>query len=1424
MHTKLIQKSKLILLAGLSIVSICACIWEAPVPGFDIKAIKSYKEIPGVTDEEISAIEALKSKRQGFSYWMIPSTEAFTLSDGTNAGFVAEFCDLLSGLFDAPFVQGFDSWEFLKTGLENKTIDFTSELTPTTERRQLCFMSHPIAQRPLGVFVYGDNVNIKTEYDLNGLKIGFYEDSITAQSIHDVYPALVFESVFVKGHPEAVLKLEAGLIDAFIIDAVEFFTFADYPDIHYKEILPLVYTPVSLTTFNPELEPIITVVNKYIEAGGIDKLHELYREGNGEYAKYGFGKSLSAGERNYITDLMAKGAKVPVALEPDNYPMSFYNEKEKSFQGVASDILAEVSKVTGIEFEIVTDKNTTWTTILNMLSSGEAALVSELLYSEERKDNFLWSDRYASSHYALLSKSSYPHLEMYQVIRTTVGVGRQSAYEDMYNMFFPGSYNLKYYNSQGEVLEALEKGEIDLSMGSESVLLAMTNYREKPGYKINIRFNAPLEESYFGFNKNEEMLCSVFKKAQSFLNEALIQEAWTNRYFDYSRKIAEERAGERFIYLSVFSIILSLTFVVVLFLFIKNLRIKKHFQNQAITLSTIYNTIPDLVYCMDTDLKFINCNHSYEVFTGFKESEIIGKTDLEIYSKVPDQKQIKEYMAVNKSVIEERVTITSEEVGFRCDNANVIIKATKTPLIQNGKIIGLLGISRDITDHKAAEEAAQAASRAKTNFLAKMSHEIRTPMNAIIGMTELALREKDLDASLKHILTVKHAGAHLLSIINDILDFSKIEEGKLEIINGEYSVSSLVNDVISIIRMKVIDSQVRFAVNIDSEIPNALVGDETRIRQVLLNLLSNAVKYTEKGFVSFTMQREVVDEDNINLVIEIMDSGKGIKPEDVKKLFTEYSQIDQERNKGIEGIGLGLAITWNIVKTMGGDIKVYSEYGKGSVFTVNLPQKIRSSEPLAFVENANETKVIVYERREIYANSIICSVDNLKVNCTLVSNNLELYDKLAAEEYSFIFISFTLYERNKNKINELAKNARIVVLTEFGEAIPDKKLSVLAMPVSSISIANILNGESESFNFNDNTNDFVRFIAPDVKILVVDDIGTNLKVAQGLLLPYKMKVDLCKGGRDAIEAIMFNRYDLVFMDHKMPDMDGVEATGYIRKMGDNDPYYSNVPIVALKANAVSGIRETFLQSGFNDFISKPIDTVMLNSILEKWIPKKKQKSPIEWKNMQPKEIKRDAGQLIEIEGLDVNRGVFLSGGTFESYLGTLAIFYKDGYEKLKEITTSMESGNFELFTVYVHALKSASANIGAHKLSETAYTLEKAGEVEDQHYIRQHVPGLLADLEVLLMNINDVLVVCKGKNEVGNNALDLKELQPKFKKLVTALDDLDAGTINNAIDELLKIINADSDAGNIVQEISEKILIGDYDEAKELIKTLMQEA
>jgi len=737
-------------------------------------------------------------------------------------------------------------------------------------------------------------------------------------------------------------------------------------------------------------------------------------------------------------------------------------------------------------------------------------------------------------------------------------------------------------------------------------------------------------------------------------------------------------------------------------------------------------------------------------------------------------------------------------------------------LIRKDMTLDILNTSAQLEE--AIGEALE-ANKAKSEFLAKMSHEIRTPMNAIIGMTELALREEISDTVREYAFSVKQAGVNLLSIINDVLDFSRIESGNLRVNIDVYSLSSLINDVVSIIRMRAIDSQIRFAVFIDSNLPDMLFGDESRIRQILINILGNAVKYTDEGFVSFKVNGTVTDEGILNLSMEVRDSGKGIKEEDIEFLFQNFTQFDTGYGKSTDGVGLGLPISRNLAKLMGGDINVESEYGIGSAFTISLPQRICSLDKIAVVEDPGSMNAIVYERRKINADSISYALGNLGMKFHLAVNDAQFNGLLAGESFTHLFISHTLFKKNMDAVSQYCEKSQVVLLSEFGESIPVGNWNVLSMPLHAISVANIINGVSDRFSYSSSEELSVRFTAPESRALVVDDITTNLKVANGLLLPYKMEVDMCNNGVEAVEAITGKRYDIVFMDHRMPEMDGVEATFQIRSMGDADRYYKDLPIIALTANAVTGMEEMFLKNGFNDYLSKPIDIVKLNMILEKWIPKDKQIGAMQ-KNRKPAGESVNGVSQLKIEGLDVNKGVRLSGGTLEYYYETLAAFREDGAERKKKIRQCLETGNLHMYTTYVHALKGASANIGADKLFDEAYALEMAGQRGDMNYIEGNNDSFIADLEQVLRNIEFELSSVTKTAEVENTEMTAQFIK-NLERLRESLETLDFEVINQTVDELLAAARTEK-TKTAVRDISKHIIMFEYDEAGALIDSLLR--
>jgi CheY-like chemotaxis protein/HPt (histidine-containing phosphotransfer) domain-containing protein/anti-sigma regulatory factor (Ser/Thr protein kinase) len=541
-----------------------------------------------------------------------------------------------------------------------------------------------------------------------------------------------------------------------------------------------------------------------------------------------------------------------------------------------------------------------------------------------------------------------------------------------------------------------------------------------------------------------------------------------------------------------------------------------------------------------------------------------------------------------------------------------------------------------------AKLEAEAASQSKSAFLATMSHEIRTPLNAIIGLSEIEIQKDLPSATHEDLEKIYNSGSSLLGIINDILDISKIEAGSFELIPVEYDTPSLINDTVHLNMVRIGSKPISFELDVDETLPIRFYGDELRVKQILNNILSNAMKYTQEGRVSFRIRWEL-QEGNALLFFTVEDTGRGIKKEDLDKLFVEYSQLDTKANRKIEGTGLGLSITKKLILMMQGTIQVESEYGKGSIFTVILPQKIVEEESIG---------------KEI--------AENLKM------------------------FRFREDKRSRGK-------------------------------------------------------NLIRTYMPYGRILVVDDVSTNLDVARGLMIPYGLAIDCADSGKEAIKKIREEkmRYDAIFMDHMMPEMDGIEATRIIRNEIGTE-YAKTVPIIALTANAIAGNEEMFLAHGFNAFISKPIDIMRLDTILNQWVRDKQSDENL----IQAETMRKEAVELVEelvptvfdgfeVAGVDFEAGIARYGKS-EIYLEILRSYITHTPEQLEKLR-SLSRKTLSEYAITVHGIKGASYGICAGIIGQQAEKLEQAAKAGNYETVSGGNGAFIETVEVLLAKLRDLV-------------------------------------------------------------------------------------
>lgn len=733
--------------------------------------------------------------------------------------------------------------------------------------------------------------------------------------------------------------------------------------------------------------------------------------------------------------------------------------------------------------------------------------------------------------------------------------------------------------------------------------------------------------------------------------------------------------------------------------------------------------------------------------------------------------------------IAEEIGVDPEGFLMAADETNIVEKETigraTEALYEFAEILTDMAYKAYVS-RQLSKEAIQAASL-KSDFLANTSHEIRTPMNAIVGMAQLALREQLPNTAREYINQIVSSSQLLLTIINDVLDFSKIESGKMTITEETYSPVAMLRNIINIIVTRIGDKDVELLIDIEPTIPKELLGDSVRIQQIIVNLANNAVKFTQNGKVVISMHYQRKSEDEILLQCSVEDTGMGIKREDFDKLFVAFQQLDSKRNRGVEGTGLGLAIARNLLELMNGRLSVESEYGMGSIFYFELPQKIITDEP-SIDYHCDQTGVAALISNSYVREQLKKDVERYGAQFFEESSPEKIMLLSEMGKLHFLFIERMAMTQEIEDLLSKHPDLTVVVLSSMQGMQNGMWENFVQMkkPIHAGNLVRIFKREESHMSGSDSSRDIISFIAPEAEILIVDDNAINLTVAEGLLEPLQMKIDKALSGKEAIDMISHKHYDIVLMDHMMPEIDGVETTRIIRRF---HPEYDDVPIIALTANAMAETQAMFIKEGMNDFIAKPIEMQIILAKLKNWLPAGKVIS-LQSDNVGGATNKTlsAAGEgnapAITIEGLDTGYAMGLLGSE-KLFWAVLMDYYHALPKKIERIDEYEKKEQWKEYTIEVHALKSSSRQIGAMKLSERAKHLEDAGNRKDGDMIH----ALTGELLLQCKYYQEILrPYFQEEDKTAYQGEITKEvLEEVFEKIREALEELDMDTAGEMV-------------------------------------------
>jgi PAS domain S-box-containing protein len=1277
----------------------------------------SFRDIPGITGDEVRAIEELQKRGTPLVYGTPLSTEAFVNEEGKLDGFVILLCDWLTDFLGIPFrAEVYDLTDVLAK-MRTGSVHFGA-LTTSEGRLKTYYMTAPIMHRSVKVMRIKGSPSPAEIVLSRPVRYIFMEGSTLMDSVTAVLEPGSYDAIVAREHEIIYEMLNRGDADAYIGNNIVESAFDPYGGVVTEDFLPLTITPVSLTAENPALAPVISVVTKALASGADKHLTELYRQGYYDYKKNKFLTELSDEERAYVRNT----PEIPFAAQFMSYPISFYNTNKKKWDGIIFDVLDEMEKLTGFTFKLVNDEKTNLPELMSLLENGTAYVMPNLIQSEERQHRFIWPHTtYLSDRFALLSKRSYPNVELNDIPFTRVGYAKGSAFGDLFQSWFPNALYAKEYPETDDAFMAVERGEIDMVMSSQSRLTALTNYYEFSDYKANYLFSVAFDAS-FGLNKEQTVLCSIIDKALPLIDTSRITEQWLSRTYNIeTMRLKEQRPW----LLGLIALILCVLALLAV-LFARSRRAGKRLENlveerthelalQTDKLQTVFDSLPDIVFCKDLDLRYTQCNKVSEEYTGIKETDLVGKNDIETGIFPPE---VAAYvMEADRAALRGKYQkhITEEMVPYR-DGIMRTLETVRSPLMQDGVVTGLIVIARDITERKKVERALELQTVTLTTLFDSIPDLIFT-MDTSLRFTQcnksflehFGFKKEEIinkgEADLR--IPAQDAAEHNKwnsKVIEECRTFS-LEE-RVPRVDGANPLYETVKAPL------VLDGKIIGLLGIAHDITKRKEMEEaalsaSRSKSAFLANMSHEIRTPMNSIIGFSelaldgeasiKTREYLAKIQINAqwLLQIINDILDISKIESGKMELENIPFDMhELFESCRTLIMPKAVEKGL------NLQFYAEPSVGKR-PLGDPTRLRQilvnllSNAVKFT-NSGTVKVFTEIKRQ---------------DEKTVTFHFEIKDSgigMTEEQIKRIFEPFMQAETG---------TTRKYGGTGLGLAISKNFIEIMGGRLAVESAPGI--GSKFSFDLTFETIDISGYEEMGRKavlngiekplfngeILLCEDNVMNQQVICEHLARVGLKTVVAENGKIGVEMVQSRKekgkkqFDLIFMDMHMPVMDGLEAAAKIIELD------TGTPIVAMTANIMSDDRELYKTSGMSDCVGKPFSSQELWRCLLKYL------------------TPTDSGAVPRNARLD---------NDMELDNSMKMLFVKYNQNKFEDIDNALKAGEIKLAHRLAHTLKSNAGQLGKTNLQQAAALVEQQLKGGENLVTPQQMAALETELNAAL--------------------------------------------------------------------------------------------